>query len=73
MKELGIATNKKILDLYNMMKDGSLTLKPSFQRKLVWNSKHKENFIDTILKDYLFLKYIFQLVKLILNQKNPRH
>jgi hypothetical protein len=49
MKELGIATNKKLLVLFNMMKDGSLILKPTFQRKLVWNSKHKEAFIETIL------------------------
>ena len=32
-----------------MMRDGSLVLQPSFQRKLVWNNKHKENFIQTIL------------------------
>ena len=49
MSELGIATNMKLLDAYNMMKDGSLILKPRFQRKLVWNNKHKENFIETIL------------------------
>jgi hypothetical protein len=49
MAELGIATNKKLLDIFNMMKNGSLVLAPSFQRKLVWNAGHKENFIETIL------------------------
>ncbi len=49
MSELGIATNKKVLEIFNMMKDGSLILRPRFQRKLVWNNAHKENFIETIL------------------------
>ncbi len=49
MSELGIATNKTVLELFNMMKDGSLILRPRFQRKLVWNNNHKENFIETIL------------------------
>lgn len=49
MSELGSATNMKLLDLYNMMKDGGLILRPKFQRNLVWNDKHKENFIETIL------------------------
>jgi hypothetical protein len=47
--DLGMATNKTLLELYNMMKNGSLKLQPSFQRKLVWNNNHKENFIETIL------------------------
>ena len=46
---IGTATNKKLLELFNMMKLGSLVLRPSFQRKLVWNHQHKENFIETIL------------------------
>ena len=54
MADLGIATNKKLLELFNMMKEGSLILKPSFQRKLVWNDNHKENFIDTILNGLPF-------------------
>ena len=43
------ATNKKILELFNQMKNSSLILKPSFQRNLVWNDTHKKNFIQTIL------------------------
>jgi hypothetical protein len=49
MTDSVMATNKKLLDLFNMMKSGSLILAPSFQRKLVWNAGHKENFIETIL------------------------
>ncbi|WP_013320888.1 DUF262 domain-containing protein [Gloeothece verrucosa] len=54
MAEIGIGTNKKLLDLFNQMKNGSLILAPSFQRKLVWNNKHKESFIETILKGFPF-------------------
>jgi len=49
MATVGIATNKSLIDLFNMMKDSSLVLTPSFQRKLVWNNTHKSRFIDTIL------------------------
>ncbi|BAY79767.1 hypothetical protein NIES25_62540 (plasmid) [Nostoc linckia NIES-25] len=49
MNKNGIATNKKVLDLFNMMRNGTLILAPSFQRKLVWNDAHKEKFIETIL------------------------
>jgi len=54
MLTMGIATNKKIIDLFNMMKEGTLVLQPSFQRNLVWNNKHKERFIETILLGYPF-------------------
>ncbi|MTJ13685.1 DUF262 domain-containing protein [Anabaena sp. UHCC 0187] len=49
MSKNGIATNKKIIELFNDMKNGILILAPSFQRNLVWNDSHKEKFIDTIL------------------------
>nr|WP_312216838.1 DUF262 domain-containing protein [Clostridioides sp.] len=51
---IGIGSNKKIIDLYNEIKSGDLVLQPDFQRKLVWNSIHKENFIDTILSGLPF-------------------
>jgi hypothetical protein len=54
MYKIGVASNKKLIELFNMMKSGSLILKPYFQRKLVWNNKHKENFIDTILRGLPF-------------------
>ncbi|MEK0351071.1 MAG: DUF262 domain-containing protein [Nitrosopumilus sp.] len=59
MAGLGTATNKKLLEVFNMMKEGGLILKPTFQRKLVWNDNHKENFIDTILKDLPFPEIYF--------------
>lgn len=52
--KIGMATNKTILELYQMMKEEALVLQPSFQRKLVWNNKHKENFIQTIMGGYPF-------------------
>lgn len=48
------SSNESILNIYNQIKDGVIKLKPDFQRKLVWNDTHKENFIDTILNDYPF-------------------
>ncbi|MCG9890224.1 MAG: DUF262 domain-containing protein [Thermosynechococcaceae cyanobacterium MS004] len=54
MTKIGIATNKKLLELFNMMKSSSLVLKPSFQRKLVWNDTHKEDFIETIQLGFPF-------------------
>jgi len=54
MGKIGTATNKKLLELFNEMKNGSLTLQPSFQRKLVWNDTHKEDFIETILLELPF-------------------
>jgi len=54
MANIGTATNKKLLDLYNNITSGDLILRPSFQRKLVWNNTHKETFIETILKGLPF-------------------
>ena len=54
-----MATNKKIIDLYNMMKNVELIMNPEFQRNLVWNNKHKENFLDTILKGLPFPEVYF--------------
>lgn len=59
MVKIGIATNKKIIELYNMMQDSTLTINPEFQRNLVWNDKHKEHFIDTILKELPFPEVYF--------------
>lgn len=47
-------STKKISDLIGMIKRGELILQPSFQRKLVWNLKHKESFVDTVLNGYPF-------------------
>ena len=47
-------STKKISDLIGMIKRGDLILQPDFQRKLVWAPKHKESFIDTILRGFPF-------------------
>lgn len=49
-----IPTSKSISDLIGMINRGELILQPEFQRRLVWNSSHKEAFIDTILSGYPF-------------------
>lgn len=47
-------STKKISELIGMIKREELILQPEFQRKLVWATKHKEAFIDTILKGFPF-------------------
>jgi len=54
MNSIGIAVNEKLLTLYNDLKNGTLSLRPSFQRNLVWNNAHKESFLDTILRGLPF-------------------
>lgn len=46
--------SREIVDLYTAMHTSRLTLKPYFQRNLVWRDTHKRDFIDTILKGYPF-------------------
>ena len=45
---------KKISEIYRRIKEGSLILQPEFQRKFVWTSEYKEEFIDTILNGLPF-------------------
>jgi Protein of unknown function DUF262 len=45
---------KKISEIYRRVKDKSLILQPEFQRKFVWTSEHKTEFIDTILNGLPF-------------------
>lgn len=47
-------SSAKISDLYRRVKNGSLILQPEFQRKFVWNTEHRENFIQTVLKGLPF-------------------
>lgn len=49
-----LPSSKTVASLYSSIKDGSLKVRPDFQRKLVWNEGHKVNFIDTILKNFPF-------------------
>lgn len=44
----------QISALINDIRQERLILQPEFQRNLVWNDRHKESFIDTILKGYPF-------------------
>ncbi|WP_225625569.1 DUF262 domain-containing protein [Streptomyces werraensis] len=48
------ATNKKIRQLLTAISDGSLILRPEFQRRLVWTDKHKQEFIRTVLEGLPF-------------------
>ncbi|MFA4859645.1 DUF262 domain-containing protein [Methanoregula sp.] len=45
-------STQKISDLYPKIQNQppTLILQPDFQRRLVWNKRHKEKFIDTILQ-----------------------
>lgn len=47
-------TNPTVADVYQLIEEGKLTLRPDFQRKFVWTNEHQEAFIDTILKGLPF-------------------
>ena len=47
-------TNPTIADVYQLIDEGKLILRPDFQRKFVWTHEHQEAFIDTILKGLPF-------------------
>jgi hypothetical protein len=47
-------TNPTIADVYQLIDEGRLVLRPDFQRKFVWTVEHQEAFIDTILKGLPF-------------------
>lgn len=46
--------SREIVDLIGAMRTERLTLKPYFQRNLVWRDAHKRDFIDTIRRGYPF-------------------
>lgn len=48
------ATNKKVREIVTMVRSGALIPRPDFQRRLVWTSKDKDLFIDTILRGFPF-------------------
>ena len=68
----GSAANEKIGELFSKMNEGSLILSPSFQRNLVWNNSHKENFIETILKKLPFPEVYFCDGETNLETKKPQ-
>lgn len=47
-------TNPTIADVYQLIDEGRLILRPDFQRKFVWTHEHQEDFIDTILNGLPF-------------------
>lgn len=47
-------TNPTIADIYQLIDQGKLILRPDFQRKFVWTHQHQEEFIDTILNGLPF-------------------
>lgn len=47
-------TNPTVADVYQLIDEGKLTLRPDFQRKFVWTHEHQEAFIDTILNGLPF-------------------
>ena len=48
------ASNKKVRELVQMVRGGSLIPRPEFQRRLVWTNLDKARLIDTVLKGYPF-------------------
>ncbi|MEV6166307.1 DUF262 domain-containing protein [Streptomyces sp. NPDC052052] len=48
------ATNKKVRQLLTAIGEGSLVLQPDFQRRLVWTTKNKQEFIRTVLEGLPF-------------------
>jgi Protein of unknown function DUF262 len=42
-------TNPTIADVYQLIHETKLVLRPDFQRKFVWTHEHQEAFIDTVL------------------------
>src|SRR5438046_341748 len=49
-----VATNRKVRVLITALRDGVLVPRPEFQRRLVWSNRHKQAFLDTVLKGYPF-------------------
>ena len=47
-------TNPTVADIYQMIDQSKLILRPDFQRKFVWTHEHQEEFIDTLLSGLPF-------------------
>ena len=48
------ANNTKVIEIFNKIRSGQLSINKGYQRKLVWKKQHKFDFIDTILRNYPF-------------------
>ena len=53
------ATNKRVRELVNLVREGRLIPRPEFQRRLVWTNKDKDRFLDTVLKGLPFPEIYF--------------
>lgn len=47
-------TNPTVADVYQLIDENRLVLRPDFQRKFVWTHEHQEAFIDTVLNGLPF-------------------
>jgi uncharacterized protein with ParB-like and HNH nuclease domain len=48
------ATNRRLRVLITALREGTLLPRPEFQRRLVWSTKHKLYFLQTVLMGYPF-------------------
>ncbi len=48
------ATNRRLRVLLTGIRNGSLVPRPEFQRRLVWTTKDKRSFLDTVVSGYPF-------------------
>jgi hypothetical protein len=53
------ASMRRLSDLMRDLEDGSLVLKPAFQRRLVWTNVVKDHFLDTVLRGLPFPEIFF--------------
>jgi hypothetical protein len=53
------ATNKKIRELIQLVKENKLIPRPEFQRRLVWSREDKDLFLDSVLRGYPFPEIYF--------------
>lgn len=67
-------TNPTIADVYQLIDEGKLILRPDFQRKFVWTHEHQEEFIDTVLMGLPFPEiYVCEGEIDIKKMKTTRH
>lgn len=53
------ATNKKVRELIQLVKENRLIPRPEFQRRLVWSREDKDLFLDSVLRGYPFPEIYF--------------
>jgi len=53
------ATNKKVRELIQLVKENKLIPRPEFQRRLVWSREDKDLFLDSVIRGYPFPEIYF--------------